>query len=160
MPNPPATPSSPTALREAGKFITVSLDLPEKKSPTGSGAGSLRPPSLLEIAQSNQSNSARVELTGGADMSRAEQALQSALLRAWEPPSPSLVPVGKRSVIVRLALLKDGSIQDATLHTPSGSAELDASVSALLSKVTRIPESLPANFPGPRYPLRIHLQID
>ncbi len=162
--SPPASsvPSQPRAQPavEAGKFISVSMDLPDP--PQKSGTKSLpRPvPSLLDIAIGNDTARRRAEITGGTDVSRAEQALQSALLAAWQPPPLNEIPIGQRSVMVRLHLLKDGTVEKAAILTPSGSSALDASVAEALKKVVKISESLPAKFPSSHYSLRVHLRID
>lgn len=145
-------------LREAAKYIAISAIA--KASPKPMAAVSQPVPSLLQIAVHNEADRILAAETGGADMGPVEKALQRAMLEAWKPPSPTLVPADQRRVEVRLAVLRDGAVRDALVHKKSGSRVLDESVEQMIQKVVKISESLPVKFPGTRYSLQVNLQID
>ena len=123
---------TPTSGREANKYITLSAiqDIPKSAKPTLS---------LLDIAKLNEAERDQQKALRSSGLDAVEHALQQTLLRAWMPPSIDLVPANQRRVSVELAVLRDGSVRDALLKTPSGSEALDGSVRAALARVTKIP---------------------
>jgi hypothetical protein len=145
-------------LREPAKYIAISAITKTAPQPVASVPQPV--PSLLQIAVHNEADRILAAETGGADMGPVEKALQRAMLEAWKPPSPNLVPADQRRVEVRLAVLRDGAVRDALVHKRSGSRVLDESVDKMLQKVLKISESLPVKFPGTRYSLQVNLQID
>ncbi|GEP45459.1 TonB C-terminal domain-containing protein [Brevifollis gellanilyticus] len=151
-PGPP--PVQPGQGREANKYITLSAIVDAPPVPT---EPTLR---LLDIAKLNDFERTRKASVDASGLDAVERALQKTLMNAWSPPSIDLVPVNHRHVSVELAVLKDGTVKDAVLVTPSGSEALDASVRAVLARVTKIPESLPASYSKERYAVRVNLQIE
>lgn len=145
-------------LRDPAKYIAISAIAKTVSQPVGPVPQPV--PSLLQIAVHNEADRILAAETGGADMGTVEKALQRAMLEAWQPPSPALVPADQRRVEVRLAVLRDGAVRDAVVHKKSGSQALDESVEKMLKKVVKISESLPVKFPGTRYSLQVNLQID
>jgi outer membrane biosynthesis protein TonB len=145
-------------LREPAKYIAISAMTKTASQPLASVPQPV--PSLLQIAVHNEADRILAAETGGADMGPVEKVLQRAMLEAWRPPSPALVPADQRRVEVRLAVLRDGAVRDAIVHKKSGSQALDESVEKMLKKVVKISESLPVKFPGTRYSLQVNLQID
>lgn len=145
-------------LRDPAKYIAISAIAKTVSQPVGPVPQPV--PSLLQIAVHNEADRILAAETGGADMGPVEKALQRAMLEAWKPPSPALVPADQRRVEVRLAVLRDGAVRDAIVHKKSGSQTLDESVEKMLKKVVKISESLPVKFPGTRYSLQVNLQID
>jgi TonB family protein len=145
--------SVPESGRAANKYITLSAIKPAPR---------LTKPTigLLDIAKLNELEREQERMQNLTGMDAVESALQQTLLRTWEPPSIDLVPGEQRRVSVELALEKDGTVKDAIITSPSGSAALDASVRAALARVKKIPESLPASFPKERYAVRVNLQIE
>lgn len=152
MPAPP--PVQPGPGREANKYITLSAIVDEPSMP----AKPLL--SLLDIAKLNDMERARRASVDASGLDAVDGALQKTLMSAWIPPAIELVPANQRRVSVELAVLKDGTVKDAVLVTPSGSGPLDASVRAALARVVKIPESLPASYNKERYAVRVNLQIE
>ncbi|MES2595177.1 MAG: TonB C-terminal domain-containing protein [Verrucomicrobiota bacterium] len=147
-------PVHPGQGREANKYITLSAIVDTPPAPSKASL------SLLDIAKLNDFERARKASEDISGLDAVEAALQRTLMSAWTPPSIEGVPANQRRVSVELAVLKDGTIKDAVLVTPSGSGALDASVRAALAKVKKIPDSLPASYTKERYAVRVNLQIE
>jgi TonB family protein len=150
----PVPPVQPGQGREANKYITLSAIVESPPVPTQPTLG------LLDIAKLNDFERTRRASVDASGLDAVEGALQKTLMNAWIPPSIDRVPANQRRVSVELVVLKDGTVKDAVLVTPSGSEALDASVRALIARVTKIPESLPASYSKERYAVRVNLQIE
>ncbi len=160
MPPPPAKteesappPVQPGQGREANKYITLSAIVDTRAAPTTTL-------SLFDIVKLNDLERERKAHADASGLDAVEGALQKTLMNAWIPPAIGLVPANQRRVGVELTVLKDGTIKDALIITPSGSGALDASVRAALARVTKIPESLPASYTKEHYAVRVNLQIE
>ena len=142
--------------RPANKYITLSSVSGEQESSATAQSGKSAPSQALP----NEIKSAAADVHAGADMAAVENALQQASLRAWEAPPVQSVPLTQRRAMVEISVMRDGTIQDAVLKSPSGSRILDASVSAAAGRVMKIPETLPSSFRKERYVLRVNFQIE
>lgn len=142
--------------RPANKYITLSSVSGEQESSATAQSGKSAPSQALP----NEIKSAAADVHAGADMAAVENALQQAILRAWEAPPVQSVPLTQRRAMVEISVMRDGTIQDAVLKSPSGSRILDASVSAAAGRVMKIPETLPSSFRKERYVLRVNFQIE
>ncbi len=143
---------------EANKYITIS---PVDQSETGAAPPVVKPVlSLLDIANLNEAQKKRWEAEGGANMEPVQSALEKAILKAWKSPTIKAVPLNQRRVTLTLSVLRDGSVEDMVVTTPSGSDLLDASVRAAIARVTKIAETLPSSFPKDRYSLQVNFQIE
>ena len=143
---------------EANKYITISPVAPPDAE---SVPAPVKPVlSLLDIANLNEAQKKREASEGGADMEPVQAALEKAILSAWKSPTIKAVPANQRRVTLSLSILRDGSVEDVVIVTPSGSDLLDASVRAAAARVTKITQSLPSQFPKDRYDLQINFQIE
>jgi TonB family protein len=142
--------------KPANKYITLSSVSDEQERSAAAQSGK----SVLSQALPNEIKSAAPDTHAGADMAAVENALQQAILRAWQAPPVQSVPVSQRRAMVEISVMRDGTIQDAVLKSPSGSRILDASVSAAAGRVMKIPETLPSSFRKERYVLRVNFQIE
>lgn len=143
---------------EANKYITI---LPVEAPDAVPAPAPVKPVlSLLDIANLNEAQKKREASEGGADMEPVQSALEKAILSAWKSPTIKAVPASQRRVTLSLSILRDGSVEDVVVVTPSGSDLLDASVRAAAARVTKITQSLPSQFPKDRYDLQINFQIE
>lgn len=143
---------------EANKYITISPVAPPDAVPAPVPVKPVL--SLLDIANLNEAQKKREAIEGGADMEPVQSALEKAILNAWKSPTIKAVPASQRRVTLALSILRDGSVEDVVIVSPSGSDLLDASVRAAAARVTKIPQSLPSQFPKDRYDLQINFQIE
>ena len=81
--------------------------------------------------------------TGTPDGDRYAGALQGALHRAWQQPSGNEVS-GKPTVDVKFTIQSNGVIASKGVVRGSRSSAMDASINAMLRKLTRVPA--PANY--------------
>lgn len=158
--SPPVIPPAPPAGgRVANKYITLSAVLADKPSlPVPRPNKPVL--NLLDIAALNESQRAQDAAAGGADMEPVQKALEKAILREWKAPLIHAVPPSQRRATLLLSVMRDGSIKDAQLQTPSGSQALDDSIRETAAELSKIPETLPSSFPKERYDLRVNFQIE
>jgi outer membrane biosynthesis protein TonB len=143
----------------ANKYITLSAVLADKPSlPVPRPNKPVL--NLLDIAALNESQRAQDAAAGGADMEPVQKALEKAILREWKAPLIQAVPPSQRRATLLLSVMRDGSIKDAQLQTPSGSQALDDSIRETAAELSKIPETLPSSFPKERYDLRVNFQIE
>lgn len=145
--------------KATNKYITLSAILPLGSAPSNPR---LNKPvlNLLDIANINANERATAAEAGGADMEAVEKALQQAILNEWIAPAVESVPPSQRRATMEVAILRDGTIADASIKTASGSNLLDASVRRAADRLKKIPATLPSNFPKERYELRVNFQIE
>lgn len=154
---PPLAP--PAGGRVANKYITLSAVLADKPSlPVPRPNKPVL--NLLDIAALNETQRAQDAAAGGADMEPVQKALEKAILREWKAPLIQAVPPSQRRATLLLSVMRDGSIKDAQLQTPSGSQALDDSIRETAAELSKIPETLPSSFPKERYDLRVNFQIE
>ena len=143
---------------EANKYITI---LPVEPADVVPAPAPVKPVlSLLDVANLYEAQKKREASAGGADMEPVQSALEKAILSAWKSPTIKVVPASQRRVTLSLSILRDGSVEDIVVVTPSGSDLLDASVRAAAARVIKITQSLPSQFPKDRYDLQINFQIE
>lgn len=143
---------------EANKYIMILPVEPADVVPAPAPMKSVL--SLLDVANLYEAQKKREASQGGADMEPVQAALEKAILSAWKSPTIKAVPASHRRVTLSLSILRDGSVEDVVVVTPSGSDLLDASVRAAAARVTKITQSLPSQFPRDRYDLQINFQIE
>jgi hypothetical protein len=135
--------SAPTAVPDADQG-TPTPTLPTASEQTVNRHIMLRPEASAAAGGGNTS--------GRQDMSSVDSAIYDAFYQNWMPPASALsVPREQRTAILRVIVSRAGVIESFDLTTPSGSAELDASVLAAGKLVKKIPQSLPSSFPKARY---------
>ena len=145
--------------KSANKYITLSVILTPGSAPAKPKTN--KPVlNLLDIVNLNANERAEQLEAGGADMSAVEKALQQAILKEWIAPAAQSVPPSQRRATMEIAILRDGTIADASIKTASGSSLLDASIRQAANRLNRIPATLPSNFPKERYELRVNFQIE
>jgi hypothetical protein len=145
--------------KAANKYITLSVILPPGSAPAKPRSN--KPVlNLLDIVNLNANERAEQLETGGADMNAVEKALQQAILKEWTAPAAQSVPPSQRRATMEVAILRDGTIADASIKTASGSSLMDASIRQVANRLNRIPATLPSNFPKERYELRVNFQIE
>lgn len=136
QPSPPAVPAADQG--------TPTPTLPPASAQTINRHIMLRPEASAAGGGGNTS--------GRQDMSNVDSAIYDAFYQNWMPPASALsVPRDQRTAILRVIVSRAGVIESFDLTTPSGSAELDASVLAAGKLVKKIPQSLPSSFPKARY---------
>jgi hypothetical protein len=140
-------------LRAPNKYITLSARLPEVDGPPAPPRPYHPVPDLLDIAAE------ATERKKNPGLEAVNEALQAALLKEWQAPSPHLVPPGQRSAVVNLSIGRDGSISGATL-IKTGAPALNVSIVQLLQAVTKIPATLPSSFRKQSYDLQVNFQIE
>jgi len=145
--------------KSANKYITLSVILPPGSAPAKPRTN--KPVlNLLDIVNLNANARAEQLEAGGADMNAVEKALQQAILKEWIAPAAQSVPPSQRRATMEVAILRDGTIADASIKTASGSSLMDASIRQVANRLNRIPATLPSNFPKDRYELRVNFQIE
>jgi TonB family protein len=78
----------------------------------------------------------------------------------WAQPTTVASAGGKNSVLVKLRIEKDGRVSSFEIVRPSGSAELDESVKAAASRVTKV-EPLPDGLgKGDHYDVKINFELN
>lgn len=154
---PPEGPPASAALfpRPPNKYITLSAVEDAPPPPQKPVLNLLDIANLNSIEQDSKSRAGESRRLDAVDA-----ALQKALLDAWKPPAADLVPRHQRRATVELSVLRDGTLKNALLMGSSGSSALDDSITALLQKLTKISQSLPASYPKDRYAVRVNLQIE
>jgi len=151
--------SNPGNRKATHQYITLSAILPPGKAPAKPTAN--QPVlNLLDIAKLSANERAEAAEAGGADMNAVEKALQMAILKEWIAPAAHSVPPSQRRATMEVAILRDGTIADASIKTASGSSLLDASIRQAADRLKKIPATLPSNFTKERYELRVNFQIE
>ena len=148
------TAAAPEPKRDTSKYISLTRLTPE-------GAAAATPskpynpvPTLLDIAADRKATGKKESALDAVDA-----AIQTALLKSWNPPPVNLVPLGRRSVIVELSVARDGTLEDAVI-CKVGAPALNVSIAQLLESVKKVPVKLPSSFKKSSYHVQVNFQIE
>lgn len=148
-------------VRPTRKNITLSpvLDLDQKTPSPVPPSGSL-PLTMMDVVKKDKLDEAQKKAAGGADMDPVLKSLEDALIKGWNAPAVNEVPTLQRNAGLRISIGRDGSVLQAEIRQPSGSALLDSSVKAAFEGLKKISESLPSSFPKDRYTVDVNFHIE
>jgi len=87
-------------------------------------------------------------------------AIHDAFLASWNAPDGSQVSADQRTVNVDLAISRDGKVHSFRLAETTGDETLRTSVLDAANRLTTISRSLPDNFQGERYSVKVTCYVE
>ena len=95
-----------------------------------------------------------------AGMDAINEAIHDAFLTSWNAPDGTKVSADQRTVTVDLAISRDGKVHSFQLAEPTGDETLRTSVLDAANRLITISKSLPDDFQGERYSVKVTCYVE
>jgi hypothetical protein len=155
-PTPPPTPTPEPPATPKAKVLPKAILVSPPPSSTN-------PPTTPQANTSSGSRFISVSATANtrfAGMEAINEAIHDAFLTSWNAPDGTKVSADQRTVTVDLAILRDGTVHSFQLAEPSGDETLRTSVLDAANRLTTISKSLPDDFQGERYSVKVTCYVE
>jgi hypothetical protein len=93
-------------------------------------------------------------------MEAINEAIHDAFLTSWIAPDGTKVSADQRTITIDLTILRDGKVHSFKLAEPIGDETLRTSVLDAANRLITISKSLPDDFQGERYSVKVTCYVE
>ena len=157
-PGPPIPPTAPPEPRAPSTTKVLPKAILVSPPPASTGPPPTPPPNTNSgsrfISVSPAAN------TRFAGMEAINEAIHDAFLASWIAPDGTKVSADQRTITIDLTILRDGKVHSFKLADPIGDETLRTSVLDAANRLITISKSLPDDFQGERYSVKVTCYVE